>query len=313
MRCKINIVHTKWFLNSLAFTAILLAGVLKPFGIAAQKDSMAVEEEEELISPSMDFISVQKSNNTIDLKTTIRAKINGSLANLHSLKVTFFALNDSSEKELGAAVTDQYGVARLNVKNDGLAIDKEGKYHFKAFAAGNKSMEKTEEELTIKKALLTLTPMKEDSLLSLQVRLVDLSTGTETPISEADIVILVKRLFKPLPVGEGKTDEEGQTSVEIPANLPADAKGNLQFIARLEDDENFGNLEAALVEKWGIPVSDKIENQPRALWSSNPPVWMLVTFIILMVAVWGHYIVIVYELFRLRKEKPATNITIKKS
>jgi hypothetical protein len=37
--------------------------------------------------------------------------------------------------------------------------------------------------------------------------------------------------------------------------------------------------------------------------------WMLITFIILMTAVWGHYIVIVYELFRLRKEQPAVDAT----
>jgi hypothetical protein len=38
---------------------------------------------------------------------------------------------------------------------------------------------------------------------------------------------------------------------------------------------------------------------------------MLITFIVLMVAVWGHYIIIVYELIRLRKEQPAaaTNTT----
>ena len=74
----------------------------------------------------------------------------------------------------------------------------------------------------------------------------------------------------------------------------------------IRQSETYGYLEAAAVEKWGIPVSDKIEDQPRSLWSSHPPLWMLITFIILMAAVWGHYIVIVYELFRLRKEQPNT-------
>jgi heme/copper-type cytochrome/quinol oxidase subunit 2 len=54
----------------------------------------------------------------------------------------------------------------------------------------------------------------------------------------------------------------------------------------------------------GKPVSDKDQVAPRALWSAHPPLWMMITFIVLMVTVWGHYVVIVYELFRLRKEEP---------
>jgi hypothetical protein len=107
-------------------------------------------------------------------------------------------------------------------------------------------------------------------------------------------------------IGEGTTDENGEASVEIPNNLPGDAKGNITLLVKLDESETYGYLEAAAVEKWGIPVSDKIEDQPRSLWSSHPPLWMLITFIILMAAVWGHYIVIVYELFRLRKEQPNT-------
>jgi len=33
-------------------------------------------------------------------------------------------------------------------------------------------------------------------------------------------------------------------------------------------------------------------------------VWMMVTFVILMGAVWGHYLVIIIQLIRLRKEEP---------
>jgi len=36
---------------------------------------------------------------------------------------------------------------------------------------------------------------------------------------------------------------------------------------------------------------------------------MLVTFIILMGTVWGHYVVIVVQLFRLRKEEPHGTVT----
>lgn len=272
-----------------------------------QTDSSAAEESDdeiELISPSVDFVAVQKSDNTLDLKATVRAKVNGSLTNLHSLKVKFYHVTDSSEKEIGAAITNRSGLAVMNIKAGDITVNNEGIYHLKVSVPGNKSMESGEEELSIKKAKLVVTPVLEDSVPSLSISLIDESTGEEKPIAEAEIGVFVKRLFKPLPIGTGTTDETGETSIEIPAELPGDAEGNIQFIVRLDDDETYGNLEAHVTEKWGIPVSDEILSQPRALWSSNPPLWMLITFIILMAVVWGHYIVIVYELFRLRKEEP---------
>jgi len=114
----------------------------------------------------------------------------------------------------------------------------------------------------------------------------------------------VHRLFYPLKVAEGTTDENGEASAEIPNNLPGDPKGNLTLIGRLDENETYGNLEASVIQPWGIPVSDKLQKQPRALWSEHPPLWMLITFIVLMGAVWGHYLVIIIQLFRLRKEEP---------
>lgn len=284
------------------FFSIALAG--QTDSTAQQEATEVTADEPALISPTLDLVTVQKSDNTIDLKASLKAKIKGTLTFLHSLKIKFYLVTDSAENELGTAITDRNGNAVLNVKAEQVVTNKVGQLYFKAIAAGNKSMEGAEGEVTIKRAILTLTPVKEDSLLSVQVKLVDVGSGTETPVSEITLGIFVKRLFNPLKVGEGATDENGEATIEIPNSLPGDAKGNITLIARLEENDTYGNLEASAIEKWGVPVSDKPEEQPRALWSSHPPLWMLITFAILMVAVWGHYIVIVYELFRLRKEQP---------
>ena len=89
-----------------------------------------------------------------------------------------------------------------------------------------------------------------------------------------------------------------------------DAKGNITLLAKLDENEVYGNLEAGAVQQWGVPVSTVIKEQPRALWTPHPPVWMLVTFFVLMVVVWGHFFVIVYQLWRLRKEEPHGPTTI---
>lgn len=267
-------------------------------------DEPAAEEEPSLISPSIDFTSVQKGDNSIDLKVGMRAKVKGQFINLYKMKVSFFQVINEEDIPLGFKITDGNGKAIFNVKGDSLKTDAEGKLNFKVVFAGNKAMESGEEYVSFRRGRLEIIPVKEDSLLTVQVKLIDVGTGEETPVKETAVGIFVKRMFLPMKVGEATTDENGEGSVEFPNNLPGDAKGNLTLLARLDENETYGNMEAAVVQPWGVPVSDKPEAQPRSLWSSHPPLWMLITFIVLMLAVWGHYIVIVYELFRLRKEQP---------
>lgn len=297
---------------------LLLAGIfigfLNPVTSLAQTENATEEEaaappEEELISPTIQFISIQKGDQSIRLRAIVKAKIEKKMRKLYGLKINFFQVTDEGDQDLGAVITDRNGVAVLDVKPEQVVVNKEGMVHFKSVLGPVKKVEATEEEITFKRAILTITPSVVDSVYTVQAKLVDLSSGTETPIPEVALGIFVKRSFYPLKLGEGTTDENGETSVEIPYNLPGDAAGNVTLLAKLDEDENFGYLEGAAVEKWGTPVSDKIQDQPRALWSSHPPLWMLITFIILMAAVWGHYIVIVYELFRLRKEEPNLNAT----
>jgi hypothetical protein len=286
-----------------------LAIMMIPFMSKSQTDTVAAPaaEEKTTYAPLVEFLSVQKNDNSIDLKASVKAKINGTLTKLEGLKLEFYNGTDSATKKIGEGYTDRGGVSLINCKAEQLSTDAEGKLNFKVSFAGKDSLDAAEEVLAVKRARLEITPVKEDSLLSVKLKLVDLSTGTETAVPETDLGIFVKRLFSGLKVGEGKTDESGEISIEIPNNLPGNAKGEITLIAKLEDNETYGNLEAIVTEKWGTPVSDVIKELPRALWSPHPPIWMLITFIVLMTAVWGHYIVIIYELFRLRKEEPKTN------
>jgi hypothetical protein len=287
------------------FFPIILVLFASPGKLKAQTDS-SDKAEAKTFSPLIEFVSIQKGDNSVDLKASVKAKINGTLTKLAGLKIEFTIGADSVAKKLGESITDSRGLAIYNCKADQLTADAEGKLNFKAAFAGKDSIEAAEEIVSIKRARLEITPVKEDSLLTVKLKLIDLSTGAETAVPETDLGVFVKRLFNPLKLGEGKTDEAGETIIEIANNLPGDAKGNITLIGRLDENETYGNLEASIVQHWGVPVSDELKELPRALWSSHPPIWMLVTFIVLMTAVWGHYIVIIFELFRLRKEEPKT-------
>ncbi len=283
---------------------LMISGDLLAQTDSSKKTEPVIETESSLISPSIEFVSIQKGDNSIDLKAALKAKVKGIFYKFPLLKITFLQITDTLEKELGFVITDRIGSAVFNYKSNSVTTDKEGKLHFKAVFAGNKSMDPADAEVTIKRARLEITPVKGDSLLTANVKLVDVGTGNEMPVKEIALGIFVKRSFLPLKVGEGTTDENGEAIVEIPNNLPGDAKGMITLLAKLDESELYGNLEASTTVKWGIPVSNKLQEAPRSLWSAHPPVWMMVTFAVLMIIVWGHYIVIVYELFRLRKEEP---------
>ena len=289
---------------------LLLSVFIFPLIIYGQTDSTAAKETtEETVAPLVEFTSIQKNDNSISLKASFKAKINGTLTKLSGLNLSYFIATDSGETELGKSITDNNGIALLSIKAETLVADKEGKLHFKAVFTGNKQIDAVAEELIVKRARLEMTTAVADSVQTVTLKLIDLSSGTETAIPETDLAVFVKRLFSSLKIGEGKTDENGEVSVEVPYNLPGDTKGNLTLQAKLEDNEIYGTLETSSIQKWGVPVSDEIIEMPRALWSTHPPIWMLITFIVLMTTVWGHYIVIIYELFRLRKEEPKTTIS----
>jgi len=288
----------------LLITSFLALLIISPGKIIAQTDT--TKKEAATYSPLIEFVSVQKSDNSVDLKTSVKAKINGTLTKLTGLKIEFTIGSDSTAKKLGDAMTDSKGVAVFSCMPDQLTTDKEGKLNFKASFAGKDSIESADETIVVKRGRLEIIPVKEDSLLIVRVKLVDLSTGTEMPVDSTTLGVYVKRLFSALKLGEGTTDASGETTIEIPNDLPGDAKGNLTLLARLDENETYGNLEASVVQQWGTPVSDEVKELPRALWSSHPPIWMLVTFVVLMSTVWGHYLVIIIQLFRLRKEEPKT-------
>ncbi len=310
-------INTTGSMNSAGALLLYAALLLLPAGLKAQTDSIkkdsvkateatvAEKTTPELISPSLSFACVQKGDNTVQLNAALKTKIKGTFIKLPHLKIKFIIVNGEEEKELGYGITNGEGKLSFIVK-DSLTPDAEGKLHFKALFAGNKMMESAEEEVAVKRARLEIVPVKEDSLLTVKLKLIDVGTGTEVPVKETELGVFVKRSFLPMKIGTASTDENGEASVEIPASLPGDAKGNITLLAKLDENETYGNLEAVVVQPWGVPVSNVIQEQPRALWSPHPPIWMLVTFFILMGVVWGHFLVIVYQLWRLRKEEPHT-------
>ena len=297
---KVDRNHSKGIVFLGVITTMLSFSFLS--SARAQQEEAKSDSTIELITPRVEFVSIQRNDETIVLRVTANSKVNKTFIPLYGLQFQFSNTTLKEAKVVGEAITDMDGTASITVSNKNLTLDEEGKMKFIAQFSGNKNIEATEEEVHFKKARIEIFPIKEDSVLSIQVQLADMSKVEIVPISETDIGVFVKRTFFPLKVGEGASDEEGNLTIEFPSDLPGDAVGNLIIIARVDGNEDFGNLEATVKVPWGIPVSNETPIFKGELWSHSPPLWMLLTFFILMTTVWGHYILILYKLVKLRNQ-----------
>jgi hypothetical protein len=270
------------------------------------QDSTAVSEEKEdaAIKTKMSLAGSQFPDGTIHLDALLRSKVQGSYQKTPDQKISFFAVNDAAEEiPLGDTLSGQDGIARFVFNTNGKATNKDGTYSFIARYDGNDHTNGSESDLMLKPAKLVMEATEGDSTYSLKLQANALGTDGPKPIAEATVSVYVKRMFSSLKVAEGSTDADGMVEVDFPKGLSGDQEGNLNITAKIEETDEYGNLEANIIKPWGKTVSYEITELPHALWSDHPPVWMIVTFFVLMGTVWIHYLIIIFKLFRIKTDK----------
>lgn len=304
-----------WFRPCLWIVLILIGGWHPAVAQDAPADSAAAaidttastaaEEvpEETTIKSKLSLTADQFPDGSIELKVLLRAKIEGSYEKIPDRKVAFFTLTpEGEESPAGESTTGADGTCVLKLEKAKLNKGEDGSYSFIARFDGDNTLESSETDLMLLPASLVMEPQEEDSTYVLHLTASAESAEGPVPIAAAPVVVYVKRMFSSLKVAEGETDENGVVELEFPSGLAGDASGNLEITAMIEETEQYGNLAARMTKAWGYPVSDVPGEAPRALWSPHPPAWMVITFFILMGAVWGHYVIIVINLFRIRSE-----------
>lgn len=129
-------------------------------------------------------------------------------------------------------------------------------------------------------------------------------TSADSPVAEMNVQIYVKRLFSLLPLGKGvTTDETGTATLTFPEDLPGDDKGELQIVAKIEDDENYGTVVADAKVNWGLIKEDITGENERALWASREkaPIFFMVFTNLIILGVWGTLIYCVLQVFKIKR------------
>ena len=271
--------------------------IIAGFSVMGQE----VPAEEETVEPVMEMIYLKDSEGNINLRSNMVNYVNRMPVPLPGLIIEFYAGEDSLIS-LGSVTTDGDGWAVLQI-DDGLdlPVGLDGSIRYYAEYTGTENILPAEYEVYVTDVNLDMELSLVDSVKTVSLRAYSMVEGEEVPVPDEDVYVYVKRMFKDLPLGEDFLDENGEYITEIPDDIPGDAKGNIEIIARFNDHYLFGTVEKRQTIQWGVPTQYDFEVSRRTLWTQIAPLWMIITLSILLAGVWGHYIFVVFQLFRLRR------------
>ena len=230
---------------------------------------------------------------------------------VEGVNIEFFTVLDSARTSLGTSTTDPEGKAVLEgVPFSNLLLTPNHQFNLAFELAGDYLLE-SPEQFTFSDMEMKLTFEEIDSVKQIVAMMYSWDDdGNQIPLEEIDAYLYVPRLFSLLPIGDVYTDEEGLGTAKFPTDLPGDKNGELEVILKVEDHDQFGNVAVSATTDWGVPGQPEVSRLPRALWSPDAPLWMWITFIILMTGVWGHYLWIIVNLYRIKSHTSDTGSII---
>lgn len=123
---------------------------------------------------------------------------------------------------------------------------------------------------------------------------------TMQAVSGTEVKLFVKRYFGNLLIDQPRnTDSQGKALFNFPKDLPGDSTGFVHIVAKLSEEEAFGEAKVDTTLAIGIPTYRSPLNEKRAMWNivQKTPIWLLLTYTFTVLAVWGG---IFYVLFQIR-------------
>ena len=206
------------------------------------------------------------------------------------------------------AVTDETGKANAGMPTSlQKQWDASPTHKFIAEASGVKEFEGKSAETEITKARLLIDTATGSETRSIVATFTALENGKWNPVKDVEIKIAIKRMDGNLTVGDEPTyttDSSGTVTAEFKRDsIPGDANGNLVLVAKVEDNDKYGNLSIEKTAKWGAPFAYQSTFNERSLFASRnrTPVWLLFMAYFIIGIVWGTLIYLVFQIFKIKK------------
>jgi hypothetical protein len=245
-----------------------------------------------------------------DLSRTAVVELNGKNTQgkfypVRRAEINFYILDKGEKKFLNSAFTDVSGDATVALPKE-MPLDENLSFTIISKFENDSVYENAEEEVHYKDATFSLKSDASDTNHLAIATLMEVDKdGKEIPVKGAEIKFYVQRLFGVMPAAEDysvTTDENGKAEFSYPRDLKGDTTGALVLVAKIEDNEQYGNIESKASAGWGIPVIVDKHPFPRALWEPTAPYPLIITIVFLFGGVWSIYSVIFFTLYKIKKE-----------
>lgn len=215
--------------------------------------------------------------------------------------INFYNINDTSRVLLESIRTNMDGKAIFIIDGKAKIVkDTSGALNFEVEYEGNTEISSSSKGISLRQANLSISFVKIDTIKSIEVTVSEQGLeGAAIPIEDINVSFYIKGTFSLYNIGKGKTNEKGVINVGFPDYMPGDTAGVMTIVAKVEDDRAYGNIEVRDQINWGIPVPLS-EVERRGLGDTDAPLWMVYTLIILLSAVWFHYLYVIFLIIRIK-------------
>ena len=268
-------------------------------------------------SPGQVVVKLQYYNNNNSMQYLIlesMLKKNKTLTPRKNIKYELYLDSMTDGTLIAKMQTNERGKAKAFIPQTLKATWDAAAQHTFIVMAGD---EEIISDYIVTKSKITIDTATTDGLRNIIVTLMKWENNVWVPSPEVEMKVGIARNGGSiLPAGDEETyttDSTGIAMVELKKDsLPGDLKGNYLLAARVEDNDEFGNLLAEKTVPWGlVQKTDNSFFNKRNFWTTRnrTPVWLLLLANSIIIGVWGTLIYLVVQLFKIKKMgvDPPTN------
>ncbi len=266
------------------------------------------QEEPPASIPVLSIRYFLPANNLPYLEVNTQTKTGRVLEPLANIPVNVYFAEQADENFIGKTITGRFGKGQVYLPASFKStFDSLNEFTFIALSDTSARIDELSSEIIIKKAILVLDTALVDDIRTVTAVLKEKKENEWVAVADIEMKLGIKRLLGNLSAGEEETytsDSAGTASAEFKRDsLPGDEKGNLILVARVEDNDSYGNLIVEKAVPWGVVAKVETGFWHRSLWSkgSLAPYWLLAIAFLIIAGVWGTIIYLVRQMFIIKK------------
>lgn len=262
---------------------------------------LSAQNKKERVRLNADYVKITGKEHYLNIKAS--ARIDRQTVAVDGIDLSVFQVIDDVESELGTTKTNTLGISKFVIKDfSSLQPDSTGVYNLIVVFDGNDTFKKASREVTFRDATIVANWIEKDSMNFVSAKITD--SALDSALAEVNLRVQVERLFRPLRLGKDfySTDDDGEIEVQIEDGIPGiDGKLNLEVV--LNDSDAYGTVKTVIEAPVGIPIVEESTFDQRTMWSprgKTPIVLLALTFSFIIV-VWGIFLYLVTNLFKIVK------------